>query len=97
MDPSTREMRLSSMTRGIVITVLIAGYLWVSKQPAGSLTTALLIAAGLQLVVLAVRRLVAPETQPMALYVFELLADGATVLLFALGVFGGIFKAAAGA
>jgi hypothetical protein len=97
MEPSLREMRLGSISRGIIIAVLIGGYAWVSKQPAASLTATFLVAAGLQLAVLAIRRFVAHERQPLALFIFELIADGATVLLFALGVFGGIYKAAAGA
>jgi hypothetical protein len=31
----------------------------------------------------------------MALYIFEMVADGATVFMFALGVFGGIANIAA--
>lgn len=95
MEPSAREMRLSATVRGIVITALIAGYAWVSHLPTVSLAATFLIAAGLQLAVLAIRRFVAPDRQPLALYVFEVIADGVTVLLFALGVFGGISKVAA--
>jgi hypothetical protein len=96
MDPSAREMRLGSISRGIIIAAMVTGYAWALKQPAASLTAAFLIAAGLQLAVLAIRRFVARERQPLALFTFELIADGATVLLFALGVFGGISRAAAG-
>jgi hypothetical protein len=86
---------MSSAVRGIVIAVLIAGYAWISKQPAASMTAALLTAAGLQLAVILIRRFVAAEQQPLALYIFELVVDGITVLLFALGVFGGIANIAA--
>jgi hypothetical protein len=82
------------MMRSTFIAVLIAVYSWVSNQPAASLTSAFLIAAGLQLVVILLRKLVPPHRLPQAMYVFELIADGLSVLLFALGVFGGILKVA---
>jgi hypothetical protein len=36
------------------------------------------------------RRMVPAEELPRALYIFEMIADGVTVLMFALGVFGAI-------
>ena len=90
MDPAPREMRLSSAVRGLIIGGLIAGYAYALHQPAATFTVALLIAAGLQLAVLLLRKFVAPYLMPQALHVFELLVDGATVLLFALGVFGSV-------
>jgi hypothetical protein len=83
------------MVRGIIIAMLIAGYAWISRQPAASMTASLLIGAGLQLAVILIRRFVAADQQPMALYIFEMVADGATVFMFALGVFGGIANIAA--
>jgi hypothetical protein len=94
MDESPREMRLSSTLRGLIIAAFIAAYTWISNQPAASLTESLLVAAGLQLAVIAIRRVVAADHQPLALYIFEFVADGVTVLLFALGIFGGILKVA---
>ena len=90
MAESVREMRMSSAVRGTIIAILIAGYAWQFKQPAMSLSMSLLVAAGLQFVVIVIRRFVTADQQPLALYIFEMIADGATVLLFALGVFGGI-------
>jgi hypothetical protein len=58
------------------------------REPSGSLAVSLLIAAGVQIAVLALRRLVPAQQLPQAMDVVELLADGLTVLLFALGVFG---------
>lgn len=86
----TRRMRLSSTVRGLLIVALIAFYGYVTHQPGASLTATLLIAAALQGVVLLLRRFVSPELLPQALDLFELLADAATVFLFALGVYGGI-------
>ena len=58
----------------------------------GSLKSAFLVAAGLQLAVLVLRRVVPPEQMPEAMHVFELLVDGGTILAFALGVYGGILR-----
>jgi hypothetical protein len=96
MDDSPRQMRLSSRVRGVVITALIAGYGWLFGQAQGSFAETLLIAAVLQAVVILLRRWVPAEGQPAAMYAFEMIADGITVLLFALGVFGGIHGMAAG-
>ena len=93
MDPeTTRQLRLGSTIRGLIIAALIGFYGFVMDQPGASLTAALLIAAGLQLAVLVTRRLVAADAMPQAMYLLELLVDAATVFLFALGVFGGVFK-----
>lgn len=93
-NDSPPELRLSSTLRGFIIAALIAGYAWFSKQPGTSLAASMLVAAGLQLAVVVIRRLVPPDRQPQAIYIFEMLADGVSVLLFALGVFGGILKTA---
>jgi len=49
-----------------------------------------LVGAALQLAVILIRRFVPADMQPEAIYIYEYVADGASVLLFALGVFGGI-------
>jgi hypothetical protein len=87
-----RRMRLDTRVRGVVITALIAGYGLLFRQPQGSFAEALLIGAVLQGIVMLVRRRVPPDAQPAALYVFEMIADGVTVLMFALGVLGGIYR-----
>jgi hypothetical protein len=94
MDLSPRELRLSSTVRGAIIGALIAVYAYVSGEPGATFTASLLIAAGLQVVVLLLRKFVPTYLMPQALHVFELLADAATVFLFALGVFGGILRTA---
>ena len=81
--------------RSTFIAVLVAGFAWVSRQPATSLAATFLIAAGLQLIVIVLRRFVPPDRLPQAIYIFEIIVDGLSVLLFALGVFGGILKTAA--
>ena len=78
-----------------MIAVLIGIYGWIVREPAGSLSVSLLIAAGVQVLVLAVRHLVPADRLPQAISIFELIADDVTVLLFALGVFGGIARATA--
>jgi hypothetical protein len=94
-EDTPRNLRIDSRVRGVVITALIAGYGWLFRQPQGSFAEGLLLAAVLQVAIILLRRWVPAENQPVALYVFELLADGATVLMFALGVFGGINRIAA--
>jgi hypothetical protein len=92
VDRLPREERFSSAGRGIIIAVMIGAYSWVFKQPAASMTWTLLAGAGIQLLVILLRRFVPPDNLPPALYVVELVADAATVFMFALGVYGGILK-----
>jgi hypothetical protein len=86
------ERRFSSGGRGVAIAALIAFYGWFMRAPASSSSVSLLAAAGLQVLVIALRRLVPADRLPLAMYVFEYIADGVTVLLFALGVFGGLAR-----
>jgi anti-sigma factor RsiW len=90
MDDSSRDPRLSSTTRGLYITGLILAYTWFSKDPGVSLKVTFLIAAGLQLAVVVARRFVPADELPGAIYIFEMIADGVTVLMFAIGVFGAL-------
>jgi len=94
-DDTPRKLRIDTRVRGVVITALIAGYSWLFRQPQGSFAEALLVAAVLQVAVILLRRWIPAENQPVALYVFEMIADGVTVLMFALGVFGSINRIAA--
>ena len=87
-----RQLRLSSTTRGIIIAVLIGFYSYVVDHPGASFTVSLLIAAGLQVDVLLLRRFVPPDLLPQAMYLLEMLADAVTVFLFALGVYGGMLS-----
>ena len=95
MEPTPRQMRIDSRVRGVFITALIAGYGLLFRGSQGSFAEGLLIAAAVQGVVILLRRWVPPESQPVAMYTVELIADGITVLLFALGVFGGMLGMAA--
>jgi len=92
MDESPRDPRFTSTVRGIAIGALIATYAGLTHQTQVSFSAGLIIAAALQLSILLVRRFVAPDVIPRAIYVCEMLADGATVLLFALAVLGSIIR-----
>ena len=85
-------MRIDSRIRGVTIAALVAAYGWMFKLPQGSFAEGLLIGAALQVIVIVLRRWVPPEGQPVAMYVFEVIADGITVLMFALSVFGNIYR-----
>jgi hypothetical protein len=87
-EETPRQMRLSSRVRGVVITALIAGYGWLFNLPQASLAELLLVSAALQAVVILLRRWVPAANFPQAMFIFEMIVDGVTVLLFALGVFG---------
>jgi hypothetical protein len=87
-EETPRQMRLSSRLRGVFITALIAGYGWLFNLPQASLAELLLVSAALQAVVILLRRWVPADNFPQAMFVFEMIVDGVTVLLFALGVFG---------
>ena len=87
-----RDLRLSSTTRGLLIGGLILAFSWVSKEPLVSWKASFLVAAGLQIAVIVIRRVAPPGDLPRTIYLFEMIADGVTVLLFALGVFGSIAK-----
>ena len=95
IDETPRKLRIDTRVRGVVITALIAGYGFLFRQPQGSWAETLLLAALLQVAVILLRRWVPPGGQPAAMYVFEVVADGITVLMFALGVFASIHGFAA--
>src|SRR6187397_2950090 len=90
MDDSARDLRLSSTIRGVFITGLILVYTWFLKDPGVSLKVTFLIAAGFQFAVIVIRRFVPADELPRAIYIFELIADGVTVLMFGIGVFGAL-------
>lgn len=89
---TARQLRLSSTTRSIIIAALIGFYGYVMDHPGASFTVSLLVAAGLQVGILLLRRFVPPDSLPQAMFLLEMLADAATVFLFALGVYGGILS-----
>lgn len=95
MEESPRELRIASWTRGIFIGVSIALYGWLLEVPGGSFRQMLVAGAAVQLLVIVLRKWVPRDAQPQAQYIFEMIADGVTVLMFALGVFGGILGAQA--
>jgi hypothetical protein len=95
MMDSSRDERLASWLRGIFIAALIVAYGWFVGSPQGSFAQVFVVSAALQILVIVIRKLVPGGQQSHAQYIFEVVADGATVLVFALGVFGGIARAAA--
>ena len=85
-----RQMRFNSTLRGFVIAALLGAYGLMVNLGSQFFTASMLIAAGLQVAILLARRFVPDYLQPQVVDLIELLADAATVLLFALGIFGGI-------
>jgi hypothetical protein len=90
MDKETRDLRISSMMRGVFFGLLTAGYAILMPYPQASFKVSFAIGAALQLAILLLRRFAPADSFPKVQYLLELVADGATVLLFALGVFGTI-------
>ena len=107
---SLDSLRLADAARGIVITVIAAviGYfvLAPSGRAVSRFTMSMLVVGGcLQAAIVFARPLLARferahglegQVSPMAIHVSTLLADGLTVLLFALAVFGGIARSESG-
>lgn len=87
---SPRRIRGSSQLRGFFIAVLLAAYGFMVSQGSQFFVASLLIAAGLQIAILLGRRFAPAYLLPQVIDLLELLADAATVLLFALGIFGAI-------
>jgi hypothetical protein len=85
-----RQLRWSSSLRGTFIAVLIGAYGLLVSLGSQTYVPSLLIAAGLQVAILLARRFAPAYLLPQVNDVIELLADAATVLLFALGIFGAI-------
>ncbi len=101
MDDTPRQMRLSGAVRGAVIGYGIAAYFWFFPQAgaASGVVKMLLAGIGLQIVAFVLRRLVVRyeranglegQVTPQAMYIFEMIADGVTVLLFALSTYLGV-------
>jgi len=94
LSQEPRQRRLSSGLRGLIIGALVLAFGWFTKQAEASLTQAFLVGAALQLAVILLRKFVPAEQLPQAQALFELLVDAATVLAFALGVYGGMLRVA---
>jgi hypothetical protein len=84
--------RLSSPVRGFIIAAILAVYGFVVREPAASLTASLLLAVALQITIIVLRKWLPADRHPQAQQIVELVFDGATVFLFALGVYGGILQ-----
>jgi hypothetical protein len=88
----SRRVRISSKIRGVIIGVLTAAYGVLLPYPKASFKVMFAIGVVLQLAILFVRKFVPADKWPQAQYVFELIADAATVLVFAFAVFGSIAR-----
>jgi len=88
--PEARDVRRGAAFRSFMIGTLIAAYAWFMHQPAASFRWSFLIAIALQIVLIVLKRVVPYDQLPKVLDAYETVADGVTVLMFALGVFGGI-------
>jgi hypothetical protein len=91
-NDTLQKRRFGTLNRSVVIAAGVAAFSWYFKQPSAPLPQMFLVAAGLQGLVLLIRRFVPADFQPQVMDIFELIVDGATVLSFALGVFGGILR-----
>ena len=85
---SPRELRAASWLRGIFIAVLIVFYGWFVGLPDSSFTATFLVGAALQFAIIVIRKFLPPSRLETAQYLFEMIADGVTILMFAIGVFG---------
>jgi hypothetical protein len=93
-EAEARDLRVASWIRGLFIAVLILAYGWFVSEPQASMTASFLVGLVLQVAIVVARRFVPPGALPQAQDLFEMIADGVTVLMFALGVFGGIARLA---
>lgn len=85
-----QDQRIASWLRGVFIAALIVIYGWFVRTPQASMTASFLVAAVLQVAIVVARRFVPEGAMPQAQGIFEMVADAVSVLMFALGVFGGI-------
>jgi hypothetical protein len=89
-EGEVRDPRIASWLRGVFIAALIVAYGWLVKTPQASMTASFLVALVLQVLIVTARRFVPEDAMPQAQEIFEMVADGVSVLMFALGVFGGL-------
>ena len=81
--------------RGVIIATLIILYFCFIGQPLNSFAQMFVVGAAIQILIIVVRKLVPAQHHAHAQHVFELVADGVTVLVFALGVIGEITRVSA--
>jgi hypothetical protein len=93
-EAEARDLRVASWVRGLFIAALVLAYGWFVRDAQASMTGSFLVGLVLQVAIVVARRFVPAEVLPQAQYLFEMIADGVTVLMFALGVFGGIARLA---
>lgn len=88
--PEERDMRRGAAYRSAVIALMVSFYGGFLHLPSAPFKQSFLIAAALQLLLIVLKRLVPADRLPQALNAYETVADGITVLLFAVGVLGRI-------
>jgi hypothetical protein len=90
MENSQRKARISSLGRGFFIGAFILVYGFFTHYPQASYTWMFLVGAALQLAIIFLRKFLPPDQWAQAQDIFEMIADGITVLSFALGILGTI-------
>jgi hypothetical protein len=97
-EDEARQLRLSGPTRSALIAYGIAAFAFIVPQSATGSRTMLVVGIAVQVLLLAARWLAkryAAELAPTTVSITELIADGVTVLLFALATYQGILGYAA--
>jgi hypothetical protein len=97
-EDEVRRLRLSGPFRSALIAYGIAAFAFIVPQSSGGSRTMLIVGLVVQAIVLVARALAKRldgETAAAAIAIVELIADGVTVLLFALATYLGILGYAA--
>ena len=92
MGRFTLKSRMGLAGRGVVIGLFILAYGFLTNYPQASYTWMFLLGAALQIAILLVRKFLPPDQGARAQDIFEEIANGITVLSFAIGVFGSIAR-----
>lgn len=90
MEKPTRKSRMGLAGRGLVIGLFILTYGFLTNYPQASYTWMFLLGAALQIAIICARKFLPPDLAARHQDILEEIANGITVLSFALGVFGAI-------
>jgi hypothetical protein len=97
-DDAARQLRLSGPARSALIAYGVAAFAFIVPQSSTGSRTMLIVGLVVQVVVVVARILATRhggEISATAIAIVELIADGVTVLLFAIATFMGILGYAA--
>jgi hypothetical protein len=97
-EGEARQLRLSGPLRSALIAYGIAAFAFIVPESSTGSRTMLIVGIAVQLIILLVRLLakrLGDELAPTAIAIAELIADGVTVLLFALATYMGILGSTA--